>query len=337
MRHLIAQPSLLLLIGLLLLGPRGMADEPAAKRPSAAKQDAPEKQTHKKQRQRKRNTKKDKQKERQAQLEQLIKDAEKVELFDAMATNQIDVLVVARNFSLITLSLRNKTKAPLLVQAPEVFAAIPTQKLRADQIARQARQAAERFGQQPNGYRGRFNPGRGQRYGRVSQIPQGLGGSFYTSDPGQRFADPPETKSQSLDSSKVGMESTKELARWLLLPGKVVTQPIPCFCLEFGKPDPSPRIPYQLRPLEDLTRIPAVREVLIRFGRRECTQRIAQLAAWHVANKTPWQTLAQVPLPRNAAGGGRKFSLRELQAARLLTESLPSARNGMPNGLNRGG
>lgn len=334
MRYLIARHGLLLLVGLLLLELPGNAAEQEPKAsPVVAKQDVQKEPTTKKQKQRKRNKRTEKQKEQQEQLEQLMKDAEKVALFDAMQTNRIDVLVVARSFSMLTLSLRNRTSVPLLVQSPEVFAAIPTYKLMADQVAQQAKQAAERFGQPAS----RFNPRRGQRYGQSAQIPQGLGGSFYTSEPGQRFADPPETKDKSLDNGKAGMVSTKELASWLLLPGKVVTQPIPCFCLEFGKPDPSPKVPYQLRPLEDLTGNRGVRELLIRFGRRQCTQRIAQLALWHVANKTPWQVLAQVHLPRYIAGGNRKFSMRELQAARLLAESLPSARNGLPGGLNRGG
>ena len=79
---------------------------------------------------------------------------------------------------------------------------------------------------------------------------------------------------------------------------------LPCFCLEFGKPDPNRRIPYQMVELQDLNNRPAVQELLDRFSQGGLDQRIAQLAVWHVANGVPWQALAKVTFPRSSRRGG---------------------------------
>ena len=71
---------------------------------------------------------------------------------------------------------------------------------------------------------------------------------------------------------------------------------VPCFCLEFGKPERrirTGRIPYQMVELQDLNNRPAIQELLDRFSKGDLDQRIAQLAAWHVADGASWQTLAQ--------------------------------------------
>jgi hypothetical protein len=94
--------------------------------------------------------------------------------------------------------------------------------------------------------------------------------------------------------------------------------------LEYGKPDPHRRIPYQLVELQDLSNQPAVKELLQRFGQGGIDQRVAQLAAWHIASGVPWPMLAQVKFPRSAGRGASNVSPQELVAARQLCELLPS-------------
>ncbi len=231
---------------------------------------------------------------------------QELDLFEAMKNDQIGVLIVPRDFSILKMSIRNKTDSPLLIRAPEVFAAIPAQR---------AMNGQERASSSPHGTR--------SGYGQQSS--QALGGSFYQPDPKVQSA----ARRNSADGSQADEpladegDSRGSLPKWLIRPGKIVSHPVRCFCLEFGRPDPTPRVPYLLRPLTELTNGPTVRDLLIQFNRHQCSQRVTQLAVWHVGNKVPWQTLAMAQLPRSMAGRNRTFSAREMRAARDMVESLP--------------
>jgi hypothetical protein len=231
---------------------------------------------------------------------EIASDYQEMDLFDAMKQDKVGVLVEPRNFSVLRLSLRNKTQEPLLIRPPEVFAAIPTQRV-------MMANAGAALGT------------RNMNAGYGFQSSQGLGGSFYQPTSAHSARD--ETSLPD-DSLAAGGREHRQLPKWLLLPGKIVTAPVPCFCLEFGKPDPNPRIPYLLRPLEDLTKDQAVRNLLIEFSHQKYSQRVMQLAVWHVANQVPWNVLAKSTLPRSIAGRNQKFSKVELAAARTLAESM---------------
>ena len=88
--------------------------------------------------------------------------------------------------------------------------------------------------------------------------------------------------------------------------------------MEFGKPDPNPRVPYVLLPLRAVTKSPAISELLVRFGKEKYPQSVAQLAMWNVANGTSWQLLSKVRWPNNKA----QVSGTELRAAGQLVQSL---------------
>lgn len=261
-------------------------------------------------------------------------DVEEVMLFEAMENKQIDAFVVARNFSLLTLSLRNKTAAPLRVRAPDVFAAIPASRVAAMQMARmRGNQSGRRtFGPQ-------FGYGYGPSNGNSAQGgggSQGLGGAFYNLEPIKQLTRGDQSEESSMADARDDAQTRTGLPSWLLPPGRVLTQPLPCFCLEFGKPDPSRRIPYVLRPLKELNQDPVVHELLLMFGHKRVTQRVTQIALWHAGNQVPWQMLAKVELPRSQAGAQRKFSVQELQAANTLIRSLPSYRDRFQGGMNPG-
>ncbi len=264
-----------------------------------------------------------------------VSEPREVKLFEAMDRREIEVFVVARNFSLLTLSVRNKTAEPLLILAPKVFAAIPARRVAANQMARMRGRATAN---QPRGPRPGYGYGYASARGRHSPQggdSQGLGGAFYHPQP-IKVANKRMSPDQGGSMADQKPATNDDDFPWLLLqPGKVITQPTPCFCLEFGKPDPSRRIPYVLRPLKELNPDPTVRELLLLFGQKRVPQRIAQIALWNVANHVPWPLLAKVELPRTMAGTRRKFTLQELQAARTLIHSLPSYRNRMPGGVNQ--
>jgi hypothetical protein len=63
-------------------------------------------------------------------------------------------------------------------------------------------------------------------------------------------------------------------------------------CLEHGKKDPNPRVPYEIRPLESFTSKGEVIEVVKMLAKGELDQATAQAAAWHFTNDMSWQELA---------------------------------------------
>ena len=206
-----------------------------------------------------------------------------VKLFEAIGRGQVASKIVANGYSVMSLALQNRTPRVLRVTAPEAFAAVPQK-----QVSRRKSGGSTLYS-----YRGSGDDG----------YPQGLGGSFYNREQ-------PTLPNENQGEYKV--------ATWLLQPGQTVTFQVPCFCMEFGKPDPNPRVPYVLLPLRAVTKSPAISELLVRFGKGKCPQSVAQLAMWNVANGTSWQLLSKVRWPNNKA----QVSGTELRAAGQLVQSL---------------
>ncbi len=241
-----------------------------------------------------------------AQEAEDTQQATQVEFFAALRAGQMEVRVVPSSYASLTMRIRNLTKTPLQVELPPTFAAVPTARVQAQQTLRQ------------QGY----NASLGGNYGQIGNS-QGLGGSLAGPWWGGSLAGP----QSAADQGPLLAEQQQERPRGvhlLLAPGRFAQAEIPCFCLEFGRPDPHKRIPYLVCPLEDLNDRPAVAELLARFGQPGINQYVTQLAAWHVASGTPWQMLAQVQFPRTGQGRGHKVTPAELMAARQLAQSLPS-------------
>lgn len=224
-----------------------------------------------------------------------------VDLFDAIDAGQLRTNVVADGYTQMTLTVRNETPQTLRVTLPEVFAALPTAR-------RQMQQTMQRQGV-PDSLAFQYAQNQGGS--------QGLGGSL---------GDPWLWQSPNAAGAQGGSEQGPAAPDrfWVIPPRQPVQFRLPCFCLEYGKPDPNRRIPYELARLTELNGHPAVRELLDRFGKGGCDQRVAQLAVWHVANGVPWPVLARIELARSGGRGTRKVAPVELVAAKQLAESLPS-------------
>ncbi len=109
---------------------------------------------------------------------------------------------------------------------------------------------------------------------------------------------------------------------WNVPPEKVAQIKVPIVCLEHGKPNPRAAVPYEIRPLEKFTTTPGVREVLQALGSGMVSQRVAQVAAWHLNNGMSFQELACKQL--RFANGTRRpyFSPGEIRAAfQLVTKA----------------
>jgi hypothetical protein len=92
-------------------------------------------------------------------------------------------------------------------------------------------------------------------------------------------------------------------------------------CLEHGKPEPSSGYPYRLAALESFSTDAKLAIVMESLGRGELSQKIAQAAAWHLANGMSWEALAAEAIDH--AGGDPDeayFTPDELMAAHRVVE-----------------
>lgn len=87
-------------------------------------------------------------------------------------------------------------------------------------------------------------------------------------------------------------------------------------CLEHGKRDPNPKIPYKIVPLEQFSDNPKIRYVCEAIGRGQISQNTAQAAAWHIMDGLSWQELSvKNRVESKYTGNVRWFSPQELRAA----------------------
>lgn len=115
-------------------------------------------------------------------------------------------------------------------------------------------------------------------------------------------------------------------------PDKVGKIKVTTVCLEHGKQDPNPRIPYEIRPIETFTQDQRVIEVCKMLGRGELAQNVAQAAAWHLGNGLTWDELAAKDRVKLSNGYTEKFfSAQELTvAARVSQEAVRRAGDKKP-------
>jgi hypothetical protein len=98
-------------------------------------------------------------------------------------------------------------------------------------------------------------------------------------------------------------------------PEKVGKFKVTTVCLEHGKHEPRPKMPYEIKPIDEYTDRVEVRELCRMLGTGRMPQRVAQAAAWHLANDMSWQELAAKQL--RFANGRRTpyFRPQEIRAA----------------------
>lgn len=207
-----------------------------------------------------------------------------VDLFDAMKAEQLTADFVARSAKLAKVTLKNQTAATLYVRLPNAFRGVP---IASHDDAQDSNASQD---QQAPAADSMANAGTTQSLG-AGFGPSRAGGSLPSRD---GFA-------------------TLELS-----PGQQRVFKLACVCLDYGKPDPRPDVPYRLVPLgKELDA--RLADVLREMAAGDCTQIVAQAGAWHLANGLSWDQLAALRVPR----GNRQvtmFSSRELKAARKAVD-----------------
>jgi hypothetical protein len=103
-------------------------------------------------------------------------------------------------------------------------------------------------------------------------------------------------------------------------PEKIAKIKIAMVCLDHGKKDPSPRVPYKLIPIESYAKDPAVVEVIKMLAKGEIDQHSAQAAAWHLQNGLSWDALAKKIGVKHLNGSVEPyFTVAHLQRALAAT------------------
>jgi hypothetical protein len=207
-------------------------------------------------------------------------DHKTVEMFQAIEEGQIDVKLIPKDSTECQVMIENKTDQPLNVKLPEAFAGVPV------------------LAQLDVGNNLGVNRGNNNNW---SSGGQGFGSGWGGGGIGM-WNVPPEKPGQDLP------------AMFNVPPEKVGKLKVAIVCLEHGKPDPRPSMPYEIVPIEQFTDKKEVYELCRILGSGQVSQRAAQVAAWHFNNGMSWEELAAKRL-RYANGTSRSyFSPQELVA-----------------------
>ena len=98
-------------------------------------------------------------------------------------------------------------------------------------------------------------------------------------------------------------------------------------CLEYGKPEPQPRMPYKLVEAESFSSDPRLLSLLESLGRGEMSQKVAQAAAWHISSGLTWEQLAAEKIDHVGVPDEAYFSRVELAAAHRVVEAITTRAN----------
>lgn len=109
---------------------------------------------------------------------------------------------------------------------------------------------------------------------------------------------------------------------------KVANIKVPCVCLEHGKDNPRPAIPYQIKPIAEFTSDANVQALCTLLGRGEIDQRAAQAAAWNLANGLSWEQLAGKRIERLDGSSTPYFSGDEIKRAKQAVKSAETLAKG---------
>jgi hypothetical protein len=225
--------------------------------------------------------------------------AEQVELFAAIEAGDIEVKLIPKDSTTGTVVVTNKTKKPLSIKLPDAFAGVPV-----------AAQFGGGGGLGGGGLGGGGLGGGGLGGGGGGN--QGLGGGFGGGGGGLGGG-----------GGGGGFGGGGGGGGFFnVAPEKVGKVKVTAVCLEHGKDDPNPRVPYELRPIESFTKDQKVIEVVKMLGRGEIDQHSAQAAAWHLANGMSWKELA-AKIGRKHLNGTTEpyFTAAHLQRALAITRT----------------
>ena len=227
------------------------------------------------------------------------------DLFEAEAQQLVSLRYIPNNAKSAQIIVTNRTRRPLTLRLPDAFAGIPV--------------LAQMGGMGGGGNQGGFAAG-------------GIGGGPQTTAGGAGGLG--GQGMIGMGGGGMGMGGGGGGGAFSIPPERSRTFRVPTVCVEYGKHEPSSRMPYKLTNSETFSSDPKLTYVLESLGRGELSQKVAQAASWHIANGLTWEKLAAEKIDH--AGGipdEPYFSQAELvMAYRLVAVATEEARRRQPSG-----
>jgi hypothetical protein len=224
------------------------------------------------------------------------------DLFEAEERQLVSVKYIPNDAKSAQIIVTNRTRRPLTLRLPVAFAGVPV-------LAQMGG-----MGGMGGGNQGGFAAG-------------GIGGGPQTTGGGGMGG-------QGMNGMGGGGMGMGGGGAFSIPPERSRTFRVPTVCLEYGKREPSSRMPYKLARTETFSSDPKLAIVLESLGRGELPQKVAQAAAWHITNGLTWEKLAAEKIDH--AGGipdEPYFSQAELVAAhRVVAVATEQARRRQPTG-----
>ncbi len=109
-------------------------------------------------------------------------------------------------------------------------------------------------------------------------------------------------------------------AAFNIAPEKVAKLKIECVCLDHGKADPNARIEYEIKPIDSYATDPAVGEAIKLMVEGKVSQRVTQIAAWHLNNHMSFEQLAAEKIKHLNAPSEIMFTTAEIKQAVQLVQ-----------------
>jgi hypothetical protein len=201
-----------------------------------------------------------------------------IEMFNGIDDGSLEVKLIPKNSKEARIFIKNKTDKPVNVKLPDAFVGV-------------LQQGGGLFGGGGGGVGGQGGQGGGgqQSFG-------GGGGGF---------------GGQGGGGGGLGGFGN-------IPPDRVGEFRVACVCLEHGKDEPKATVAYVIKPVETFSSDPALKELLTLYGQGEISQPVAQVVAWHIADKMSFQELAAKEIRRLNGQRYSYFSRDEINAAMRL-------------------
>ncbi len=220
--------------------------------------------------------------------------ARKVELFKAIEEGLVDVKLIQMNAKNGNLIIDNKGKEPLTIQLPEAFVGV--------HVLNQGFGGGGLGGGGLGG--GGLGGGQGGQQGGAQTTGGGAGGQ----------------QGGGLGGGGLGGGGNAGGGGgFFSIPAeKRVRLPVRSVCLEYGKPEPNSKSPYNIREVETVSKDPVLKEMLGFVSSGRASENVAQAAAWHLANGKSWAELAAMKIDHVGAAATQMFSQYEISQAQML-------------------
>ncbi|HLJ09627.1 MAG TPA: hypothetical protein VKU82_00485 [Planctomycetaceae bacterium] len=204
-----------------------------------------------------------------------------VDLFEAIEKGTVETTVIAKSANDANLFITNKSQAAVSVKMPPAVVAV--------QVLKQFSPPGGQSGLGNSGQQG-GNTGMGQA--------QSIGGGSQNSMGNNSSNGSMSGIGNGFSNIGSGIGNNAGTGFFSVPPQKTVQVPLKTVCLSHGKPDPRPRMKYQLVKLEDFSDDPVLHETLKLYASGEIEVQSAQAAVWHLTDNMSWKDLRAKQIER---------------------------------------